>query len=149
LPGVAERALDPPGRVARKLDARLADEVADLPWGTPAVDADVEVGRDAEVALTPGGEADVATDARHAERADVLPVEVLSDHVPAAVVGQQAVRIDRPFALPVSRNRVVRELDRALLGDRSFELAEPAGHLRRVVGIEHLDSHCRLACRLV
>src|SRR5207237_10486094 len=91
LPGVVERALDTPGRVARKLDARLADEVADLPWGTPAVDADVEVGRDAEVALTPGGEADVAADARQAERADVLPVEVLSDHLAAAVAGRPPV----------------------------------------------------------
>src|SRR5439155_23687919 len=53
LSGVAERALDPPGRVARKLDARLADEVADLPRGPAAVDIDVEIRREAEVAFAP------------------------------------------------------------------------------------------------
>src|SRR5262249_30128521 len=103
----AERALDPPGRVTGQLDARLADEIADLPRRPAAVLIDVELGRDAEVTLAPRCETDVAADARDAECADVLTVEVLSDHVPAPVVGQQPVRIQRPLTLAVARDRVV------------------------------------------
>src|SRR5207244_6330132 len=129
LPGVAESALDPPGRVAGELDARLADQVADLPRRPSSVDVDVEVRGNAKVALAAGRKPDLAPDPGDAERPDVLPVEVLADHVPAAVVGEEAVRIDCAFALAVARNRVVRELDRALLRDRPFQLAEAAGHL--------------------
>src|ERR671927_334257 len=49
--GAAVGTLDPPGGVAGELDARLADEVADLPGRPPAVHVDVEIRRDAEVAL--------------------------------------------------------------------------------------------------
>ena len=149
MAGAAVRALDPPGRVAGELDPGLADEVADLPRRPAAVGVDVEVGRDAEVALATRREADVAADPRDAERADVLPVQVLADHVPAAVVRQQPVGVQRPLALAVPRDRVVRELDRPLLRDRALELAQPAGHLRRVVRVEHLDSDGGLRRRLV
>src|SRR6266511_43782 len=141
LAGGAEGALDPPRRVAGELDARLADQITDLPRRPTAVDIDVEVRRDAEVTFAPRGKADVTADARDAERADVLAVEVLADHVPAAVVRQQPVGIDRALALAVARDREVRELDRPLLRDGALELAEPAGHLRRVVGVEHLYTH--------
>ena len=149
LSRVPEGAFHPPGRVACELDARLADEVADLPRRPAAVLVDVEVGRDPEVALASRGEANVAADPRDAEGADVLPVEVLSDHVPAAVVREQAVRVDRALALPVAGDRVVRELDRALLRDRALELAEAARHLWRVVGVGHLDAYSRLRRGLV
>src|SRR5207249_4455635 len=64
LPGVSEGALDPPCRISREFDARLALEVPDLPRGPAAVLVDVEVSRDPEVALTPGCEPDVPPDAR-------------------------------------------------------------------------------------
>src|SRR5207248_3951395 len=78
-------ALHPPGRVAQHLDPRLAEDVADLPRRPAAELLDVEVRRNAKVALTSRRELDVATDARDAERADVLPVEVVADDVPDAV----------------------------------------------------------------
>ena len=40
----------------------------------------------------------------------------------------------------VARDRPVLELHGALLRDRALELREPARHLGRVVGIEHLDA---------
>ena len=94
LSGVAECALDPPGGVARKLDPRLADDVADLPRRPAAVLVDVELRGNPEVALATCREADVTSDPRDAERADVLAVEILADHVPAAVVGEEGVGID-------------------------------------------------------
>src|SRR5581483_1637326 len=136
----AVRALHPPAGLARHLDARLADDVSDLPRRPAAELLDVELGRDAEVALAPGGETDLAADARDAERADVVPVEVVADDVPDAVVGQERVRIERALGLDVARDRPVVELDRALLRDRAFELREASGHLRRVIRVEHLDA---------
>ena len=56
--------------------------------------------RETEVALAPGGEADVAADARDAERAAVVVVEVVADDVPGASVVQQRVRVERPLARP-------------------------------------------------
>ena len=94
LSGVAECALDPPRGVARELDPRLADDVADLPRRPAAVLVDVELRRNPEVAFATCREADVTPDPRNAERADVLAVEILADHVPAAVVGEEAVGID-------------------------------------------------------
>ena len=91
---VTEGALDPPGGIPGELDACFALDVADLPRRAAAVLVDVEVGRDPEVTLAPRGESDVAADARDAEGPDVLPVEILADHVPAAVVREQPVRID-------------------------------------------------------
>ncbi len=55
--------VDPPGGVAGELDARLADDVPDLPGRPAAVPVDVEVDRDPEVAFATGCEADVAADA--------------------------------------------------------------------------------------
>src|SRR4029453_9845810 len=72
---------------------------------------------------------------------NVLAVEILADHIPAAVVREQPVWVQRAFALAVARDRVVRELDRALLRDRSLELPEAPWHFRGVVGVEHLDAH--------
>ena len=140
-PGLAVGALDPPGGVAGDLDARLALDVADLPRRPAAVLVDVEVGRRAEVALAPRGEANVAADARDAELLPPLVVEVLADDVPDAVVGEQRERVDRPLGQRVARDRVVRELDRPLLRDRALELREPAGHLDGVVRVAHLDAH--------
>ena len=141
----AVRAPHPPGRVAAHLDPRLADDVADLPRRPAAVQLDVEVGGRAEVALAPRRELDVAADARDAERADVVAVEVVPDDVPDAVVGHQRVRVERPLALLVARDRPVLELHRPLLRDRALELRQPPRHLGGVVGIEHLDAPRGLA----
>src|SRR6266508_5374560 len=124
LAGVSIRAFHPPGRVAGELDPGLAEDVADLPRRPAAVDVDVEVGRDPEIALAAGCEADVSANARDPERADVLAVEVLANHVPAAVVRQEPVRVEGALALPVAGDRVVRELDGPLLRDRAFELPD-------------------------
>src|SRR5262249_27685317 len=115
LAGVPVGAIHPPGGVAGELDAGFADKIADLPGRPPARGVDVEIGRDPEVSFAPRGEADVAADARDTERPDVLAVEILTDQVPAPVVREQPVWIDGTLALTVSRDRVVRELDRALL----------------------------------
>src|SRR5206468_1731465 len=104
LTGVPERSLDPPGSVAGELDPRLAFEVTDLPGRPATVLVDVEVGRDPEIPLAPRREADVPADSRDAERSDVLAVEILSDHVPAAVVREQPARVDRALALAVARD---------------------------------------------
>ena len=90
-------ALDPPRGVGRDLDARLAAYVAELPLGAAAVLLDVELGRQPEIALAPRREANVRADPRDAERADVLALEVVADHVPRAVLGQQGVRVERPL----------------------------------------------------
>ena len=123
--------------------------VADLPRRPAAVLLDVEVGRHPEVALAAGGELDLAADPRHAEGADVLAVEVAADHVPDAVVREQGVGVERPLGDLVAGDRPVLEPDRALLRDRALELGEPARHLGRVVGIEHLDAAGGLRRRLV
>ena len=65
--GIGERSGDPPGRVVLYGDAGRADLVADLPRPRDTVRLDVELGREPEVALAPGREADVAADARDAE----------------------------------------------------------------------------------
>ena len=57
---VRERALHPPGGVVGDGDSGRPDGFADLPRPRNAVLLDVEVRRNAEVALAPGGEADVA-----------------------------------------------------------------------------------------
>ena len=100
---------------------------------------DVELGRQPEVALAAGREADVAADARDAEGADGGAVEILADDVPDALVEPQRVRVERALGDLVALRRPVRELDRALLRDRRLELGEPAGELGRVVG--RADAH--------
>jgi hypothetical protein len=144
----AVRATHPPGRVAAHLDARSADGVADLPRRPAAEELDVEVGRGAEVALAPSRELDVAADARDPEGADVLAVEIVSDDVPEPVVVEERVRVERPLALLVPRDRPVIEAHRALLRDRVLELRESSRRLGRVVGIEHLHAARRLGRRL-
>ena len=138
----AVRALDPPGGVGRDLDRRVpADDVAELPVGAAAVVLDVELRRQPEVALAARREPDVRADARDAERPDVGALEVVADHVPRAVLGQQRVRVERALLFLVAVDRPVAELDGALLRDRALELAEPALELGRVVGVAHLDPH--------
>ena len=144
----AEGALDPPGRVAGDFDPRLPGGVADLPRRAAAVAVDVELGRQPEVSLAARGEADLAADARNAERALVLGVEVEPDDVPGAAVLEERVGVDGALALLVARDRPVRELDRALLRDRCLELPEPALHLDRVLGVEHLDAQRGIGGRL-
>src|SRR5439155_25243272 len=122
-------------------EPRLADEVADLPRRTSDELVDPEVGGDAEVALPARRESDVAADARDAKLLHApTVVEVRADDVPNTEVRQERVRVDRPLLLLVARDREVRELDGALLRDRALELAESAGHLRRVVRVEDLDT---------
>src|SRR5437764_1293542 len=75
------------------------------------------------------------------------PAEIVltrPNDVPDAPVREERVRVDRPLPLLVAADRVVRELDRALLRDRALELSEAARHLRRVVGVAYLDAHGRL-----
>src|SRR6266700_1999214 len=62
-PGLPVQTLDPPGRVTADLDARFADDVADLPGGPRPVLVHVEILRRPEVALAPGREADLSADA--------------------------------------------------------------------------------------
>ena len=141
-------ALHPPGGVAAHLDARLADDVADQPVRAAAQIRDVEVGRRPEVPLAPGCKPDVAFDARDAERAQRIAVEVAADDVPLAAVVVERVRIECPLRVVVARDRPVVELHRALLRDRPLELRQPAGHLHRVIGVEHLDAARGLGQRL-
>src|SRR5919109_2835886 len=63
----AVHALDPPRRVARHLDPRLADRLAELPVGPAAVPVDVELLGKAEIPLSPRCEADVGANPRDAE----------------------------------------------------------------------------------
>src|SRR5204862_4223278 len=109
------------------------------PLLAPAVLVDRELRGNPEVALAPRREADVGTNPRDPERAHRVAVEVATDRVPGAVVVHERVGVDRALLLPVRVGRPVGELDRATLGDRAFELAEPAGHLARVVRVAHLD----------
>ncbi len=62
-PRIGERSLDPPRGVVRDGDTRRRHRLSDLPRPGDSVFLDVEVGGDAEVALAPGGEPDVPTDA--------------------------------------------------------------------------------------
>ncbi len=144
-----DHALDPPGGVCVELDRRLADRVAELPVLLAPVLGRLEFLRHAEVALPPGREADVAADPRDAERAHRVAVVVVADHVPGAAVGEEGVGIHRALGLDVPADRVVRELDRALLRDRVLELRQAARHLGRVVGIADLDPHGGLRRLLV
>ena len=125
VPLAAVGALDPPRGIGCDFDLRLADDVAELPLRPAAVVLDVELGRQPEVALPAGREADVGADPRDAERADVVPLEVVADHVPRAVLRQQRERVERALLFLVAVDRPVPELDRALLRDRALQLAEP------------------------
>ena len=69
----------------------LADDLAELPVLLAAVLGGLEFLRQAEVALPPRGEADVAADPRDAERAHRLAVVVVADHVPGAALGEEGV----------------------------------------------------------
>ena len=148
-PGLVQGAMYPPGRVAVDLDLRRALNGAVLPVLADAVGVDIEVRREAEVALAAGGEADVAAHAGDAKGADVVVVEIVADDVPGASVAPQCVGIQRPLARLVAPGRPVAELDRPLLRDRRLELRQAAGHLGRVVGIAHLDARGRLRRRVV
>ena len=134
-----DHALDPPGRVVVELDLGLALGLAVLPR-LAAAEAGRVVLRHAEVALAAGGEADVADDARDAERALVVLVEVAADQVPGAGLRQERVRVDGALAGAVARDRPVGEPDGALLGDGALELRQPARHLVGVVRVAHLDA---------
>ena len=90
--GLVQRPVHPPGGVAVDLDLRRALNGAVLPVLADAVGVDVEVRREAEVALAAGGEADVAAHAGDAEGADVVVVEIVADDVPGAAVAAQCVR---------------------------------------------------------
>ena len=140
--------LDPPGGVVAHLDPGLAGQIADLPGRAVAERLDVELRRQPEIPLPASREADVATDPRDPEGADVLPDEVLAHDVPGAVVLKQRIRIERPLLLRVARDRPVVELDRALLRDRALELSEPSRELGGVLGVEHLDPKGRVGRRL-
>src|SRR5262249_55600376 len=140
--------LDPPGRLRPDAHARLAGDVADLPRRLADVLVDAEVGRHPEVALTARGEADLAADARDAEGADRVPVEVLADDAPCAALRDQRVRVDRPLGLRAGE-RAVRKPDRALLRDRDLELREASGELRRVLRILDPDAPRRRRRRLL
>ena len=100
---------------------------------------DVEVGGQAEVPLAAGGEADVAADPRDAERANRPAIEIVSDHVPDALVEPERVGVEAALGDAVTQRRPVAELDRALLRDPGLELGEATRELRRVVG--RADAH--------
>ena len=106
------------------------------------------IARRAEVALAAGRELDVSPNARDAERADVLTVEIEADDVPASVVVDQRVRVERPLLRLVGGDRPVLEAHRPLLRDRVLEFCEPARRLGRVVRVEYLDAAGRLGRRL-
>ena len=145
----AEQAVDPPGRVAGDLDLGLALLLAHLPRRALAVRLGVEALRQPEVPLAPRGEADLASDPRHAERLDPVVVEVEADHVPLPAVEEQRIGIDRALSLLLAHDRPVLELQRPVLRDRALELREPARKLGRVARIVQLDGACRLRRRRV
>ena len=102
-PGVGERAVHPPRGVALDGDPRHADRVADLPRPRRPVRLDVELGRQAEVALAPRREADVASgSARRGRSGRRVAVEIVPDDVPDALVEPKRVRVQRRS---VSRSR--------------------------------------------
>jgi hypothetical protein len=127
---LAKLTLDPPGRVTADLDLRLALDRADLPRRAEAVLVRVEVLGQAEVALAPRRQPNVAADPGDAEGAHVVLVRVVPDHVPLAPVEEERVGVDRSLALAAAPDREVLELDRAVLGDGAFELRQPPGELR-------------------
>ena len=134
-------ALDPPGGVGRHLDPRLAGRrrrsASSAGRGSrrSSNSAGMRKSRSRRVAKRMSPRMRETRNVRMS-----LRVEVLADDVPGAVaVAEQPVRVDRALALVVARDRPVVELDRALLRDRALELAEPAGHLGRVVGVVDLD----------
>ena len=137
---IGERAMNPPRRVVLDGDPRHADGLADLPRLGHAMCLDIEVRGKAEIALPPRREADVAAEARNAERANPGAHEILPDDVPDALVEPKRVWIDRALGDFVALRRPVVELDRALLGDRVLELGEPPGELGRVVGRADADA---------
>ena len=98
--GVGERAVHPPGGVALHGDPGRPDDLADLPGPRDAVRLDVELGRQPEVALAAGCEADVAADPGDAERADGGAVEILPDDVPDALVEPQRVGVEGALGRP-------------------------------------------------
>src|SRR4029453_3942196 len=88
-----QRWLDPPGGITGDGDAGGSDEVADLPRARNPVLLDVEVRRDAEVALASGRKPDVAPNPRHLECPHRVAVEVVAHDVPVAVVEPECVRV--------------------------------------------------------
>ncbi len=143
-----ERALDPPGGVARDLELRLPPRLADQPLGAVEELRDVELRREPEVALAAGREADLPADPRDAERALVLAVEILANDVPGAPVEVERERVERPLFLLVLVDGPVAELHGALLRDRRLELAQAARKLGRVVPVDDLDARRRAGGRL-
>ena len=97
----------------------------------PAELGRVEVLGQAEVALAPGGEADVAAiretrKVRTSPRSRSRPIRYQE---PAS--GRRAYGLTVRSRLRVARDRPVREPDRALLRDGAFELGQASRHLRR------------------
>ena len=138
-----DHALHPPGGIRVELDLGLALRLAVLPRLSAAEVGRVVLGH-AKIALPAGCEPDVADDARDAERPLVLLVQVPPDQVPGARLGQERVRVHGALARAVARDRPVRELDRPLLGDGTFELRQTPRHLVGVVGVAHLDPETAL-----
>jgi hypothetical protein len=126
-PGIGQRALDPPGGVARHGDAGRARRLADLPGAWDPVLLDVELGGNPEVALPPRREADVAADTRDLERPDGVSPQVVPDDVPVAVVEAEREGVQDALGRPRALRAPVPELDGALLRDGRFELREAAG----------------------
>jgi hypothetical protein len=124
-----EQAVDPPGGVPGDLDLGLALRLADLPgWALP-VGLGVESVGEAEIALATRREPDLAAHARHAERLDLVIVQIEADDVPLPAVEEQRVRIDGALPLLLAHDRPVLELQRPVLRDRALELGQPAGKL--------------------
>ena len=73
---------------------------------------------------------------------------VAPDHVPAALVGKERVRVDGTGTNFVARDAPVVELQGSLLRDRRLELAQPARQLGRVVRVADLDADGGLGWRL-
>ena len=146
---IGERAVDPPGGVALHRDAGRADGLADLPGAWDAMCLDVEVGRQPEVALAPGGEANIAANAGDPEGADGGAVEILADDVPDSLVEPERVGVERALADLVALRRPVVELDRPLLRDRRLELRQAPRELGRVVRCADPDALGRVGARLV
>ena len=149
LAASSERALDPPGGVGRDRDPRLADDVADLPGRAAAVLVDVEL-RAARGSRARGASRSGCR--RGSARRGTFGCRSRSRSWPTTYQtpfsGSSAYGLTRALGRVVARDRPVGELHRALLRDRALELAEPAGHLGRVVGVEDLDAAGRLGRRL-
>ena len=94
----AEAPLDPPGGIAHELDPSLADGGPHLPGRRRPVLLGVEAGRKPEVTLAPRREPDLAADPRHPEGSDRIDLLVAPDHVPAALVREKRIGVDRPLA---------------------------------------------------